>query len=158
MSLILTRLSNRPTLKIFCRKLQQQTRSSSSMTKSSTTPAFNFGFDPYEYTNGRWLRADAAQCGARRVNFDFPALCQKAISSAPGAKKILECSKVEGNFNRAFIIRLDNGAKVVARVPFSIAGPSRLVMNSEVATITYRKLDDNSLDRTRSTDKRSHSS
>ncbi|KAI3394042.1 hypothetical protein diail_3307, partial [Diaporthe ilicicola] len=99
--------------------------------------SFNFGFDPYEYTNGRWLRADAAQRDARRVKFDFPALCQKAISSALGAKEILECSKVEGNFNRAFIIRLDNGTKVVARVPFSVAGPSRLVTNSEVATMAY---------------------
>ncbi|KAG6356702.1 hypothetical protein INS49_014576 [Diaporthe citri] len=79
-------------------------------------PSFKFGFDPYEYTNGRWLRADAAQRDARRVNFDFPALCQKAISSVAGAKGTLECSKVEGNFNRAFIIRFDNGTKVVARV------------------------------------------
>ncbi|ROW04488.1 hypothetical protein VMCG_05038 [Cytospora schulzeri] len=137
MSLILTRLSKRPTVRCFCRKLLQQTYSSSSITKSSTTPSFNFGFDPYEYTNGRWLRADAAQRDARRVKFDFPALCQKAISSAPGAKGILKCSMVEGNFNRAFILRLDNGTKVVARVPFSIAGPPRLVTNSEVATMAY---------------------
>lgn len=121
-------------------------------------PSFNFSFDAYEYTNGRWLRADAAQRDARRIKFDFPALCQKAISSAPGAKEILECSKVEGNFNRAFIIRLDNGAKVVARVPFSVAGPSRLVTNSEVATMAYRKLYDIPLDRARSADKCFHSS
>lgn len=158
MSLILTRLSRLPTVRFFCRKLQQQTYSSSSMTRSSTTPSFNSDFDPYEYTNGCWLRADAAQRDARRVKFDFPALCQKAISSAPGANEILECSKVEGNFNRAFIIRLDNGTKVVARVPFSVAGPSRLVTNSEVATMAYRKLYDVSLDSARLTDKCSHSS
>lgn len=120
------------------------------MTKSSTLSSFNFGFDPYEYTDGRWLRSDVAQRDARRVKFDFPALCQKAISSAPGAKGILECLKVEGNFDRAFIICLDNGIKVVARVPFSVAGPSRLVTNSEVATMAYRKLHKISLDRNRS--------
>lgn len=108
------------------------------MTESLTVPSFDFGFDPHEYTNGRWLRADTAQREARRVKFDFPALCQKAISSTPGATGISECFKEEGNFNSAFIIRLDNGAKVVARVPFSAAGPSRLVMNSEVATMSYR--------------------
>lgn len=158
MSLIWTRLSKRPTVRFFCMKLQQQTCSSSSMTKSSIMASSNFGFDPYDYTNGRWLRADASQRDARRIKFDFPALCQKAISSAPGAKGISECTKVEGNFNRAFIISLDNGTKVVARVPLSVAGPSRLVTNSEVATMAYRMLYGNSLDRARSTDKRFHSS
>lgn len=141
MSLILMQLLKRPIVRFIYRKLQQHTFSSSSITNSSTMVPFNFGFDPYEYTNGRWLRADTAQRDARRVQFDFVALCQKAIGSVPGAEGILKCLKVEGNFNRAFIILLDNGTKVVARVPFSIAGPSRLVTNSEVATMAYRKSD-----------------
>lgn len=138
MLLILTQFSNR-LIRILCSKLQYRKNSSSSKTTSSALSSFNFGFDPYGYNRGRWLHADAAQCEARRVNFNFPALCQKAISSAPGAKEILECSKVEGNFNRAFIICLDNGTKVVAKVPFPVAGPSRLVTNSEVATMAYSK-------------------
>lgn len=155
---MMTRLTKRPIVRFFCRKLLQRTYSLSSMTKSSTEPSFHFDFDPHEYTNGRWLRADAAQREARRVKFDFPSLCQKAISSAPGAKGILKCLKLEGKFNRAFIICLDNGIKVVARVPYSVAGPSRLVTNSEGATMAYRKLHKISLDRTRSTDKRFRSS
>lgn len=38
-----------------------------------------------------------------------------------------------------FILHLDNGAKVVARVPFRLAGPPALVTHSEVATIAYGK-------------------
>ncbi|KAI7780491.1 Altered inheritance of mitochondria protein 9 [Diaporthe eres] len=99
--------------------------------------SFQYSFDPHEYTSGCWLRADAAQRDARRVRFDFATLCQKAIDSSPGAKKVLQGVKVEGNFNRAFILDLDNGSRVVARIPFPVAGPSRLVTNSEVATIAY---------------------
>lgn len=158
MSLILTRLSKRPTIRLYCRKLQRRTYSSTSISESPTVPSFDFGFDPHEYTNGRWLRADTAQRDARRVKFDFPALCQKAISSTPGATGILDCSKEEGNFNSAFIMRLDNGTKVVARVPFSAAGPPRLVTNSEVATMAYRRLYNLFLDRVRLTDMRFPSS
>lgn len=106
---------------------------------SSTMTSFQYSFDPHEYTSGCWLRADAAQRDARRVRFDFATLCQKAIDSSPGAKKVLQGVKVEGNFNRAFILDLDNGSRVVARIPFPVAGPSRLVTNSEVATIAYGK-------------------
>ncbi|KAH7317657.1 kinase-like domain-containing protein [Rhexocercosporidium sp. MPI-PUGE-AT-0058] len=69
--------------------------------------------DPYHYTTGRWLNRDKLQRGARYVKFDFPAL--------------------------VFILYLDNGERVVARVPFRIAGPRRLVTNSEVATMTYAR-------------------
>lgn len=94
-------------------------------------------FDPYEYTSGCWMRDEVAQRQARRVEFNFPMLRQKAVQSCPGAKEVLRCVKVEGNFNRAFIFHLDNGLMVVARIPFSVAGPARLVTNSEVATLAY---------------------
>ncbi|KAI1126050.1 kinase-like domain-containing protein [Nemania abortiva] len=94
-------------------------------------------FDPYNYTGGCWMRNDAEQQQARHVVFNFPKLCEKAIESSPGARKIMQCDKVEGNFNRAFILHLDNDSKVVARIPFSVAGPTRLTTNSEVATMSY---------------------
>ncbi|RMD44663.1 hypothetical protein DV735_g483, partial [Chaetothyriales sp. CBS 134920] len=62
---------------------------------------------------------------------------KKAILCSPGARDIVQCLKIEGGFNRAFILRLDNGTSLVARVPFSIAGPARLITNSEVATMEY---------------------
>ena len=33
----------------------------------------------------------------------------------------------------------DDGSRVVAKLPTSVAGPARFVTNSEVATVTYCK-------------------
>ncbi|KAH8679545.1 kinase-like domain-containing protein [Tricladium varicosporioides] len=93
--------------------------------------------DPYLYTTGRWLNHDNLQRKARCIKFDFPALCKKAVNTRSGATKVIRYEKKEGGFNRAFILYLDNGERVVARVPFHIAGPRRLTTNSEVATMTY---------------------
>ncbi|RMZ79907.1 hypothetical protein DV738_g3067, partial [Chaetothyriales sp. CBS 135597] len=97
----------------------------------------SLGFDPHKYTSGRWLRLDEQQFQARYIAFDFDKLCKKAIACSPGARDIAGCLKLEGGFNRAFVLRLDNGASIVARVPFSVAGPARLTTNSEVATMEY---------------------
>jgi hypothetical protein len=93
--------------------------------------------DPYHYTTGRWLNRDELQRKARYRKFDFAALCQKAVNTCSGATRVIRYEKKEGGFNRVFILYLDNGERVVARVPFRIAGPRRLTTNSEVATLTY---------------------
>jgi hypothetical protein len=38
---------------------------------------------------------------------------------------VLSCEKKEGGFNRVFVIRLDNGRSVIARLPTKLAGPPR---------------------------------
>jgi hypothetical protein len=98
---------------------------------------YGSGFDPYRYTSGRWLRSDDQQQKARHIAFDFDKLCERVISCSAGASSIVECVKVEGGFNRAFIIQLNNGASLVARIPFSVAGPQRLTTGSEIATMNY---------------------
>ena len=85
------------------------------------------------WTASRWGDGKTA----RQLTFDFSKLCDKAISCSPGASVIVECLKLEGGFNRAFNLRLDNGTSLVARVPFSVAGPAQLVTNSEIATLEY---------------------
>jgi len=66
-------------------------------------------------------------------------LVDKAIARAAGAKRVRQCVKIEGSFNRAFVLKLDTGASVVARIPFPHAGPRRLTTHSEVATLRYSK-------------------
>ncbi|KAH9871746.1 hypothetical protein J1614_006002, partial [Plenodomus biglobosus] len=92
---------------------------------------------PHSYTTGRWLNHDRLQREARYVEFDFAALCTKAVIVCTGATKVVRYEKKEGGFNRVFLLWLDNGARVVARVPYRIAGPRRLITNSEVATMAY---------------------
>ncbi|KAK3349526.1 kinase-like domain-containing protein [Lasiosphaeria hispida] len=93
--------------------------------------------DPYAYTSGRWLRNHAAETAARQLRFDFDGLCRRAVACRPGASKVVRWEKYEGSYNRAFVLHLDDGSTLVARVPFSAAGPPRLVTNSEVATMAY---------------------
>ncbi len=93
--------------------------------------------DPYIYTSGRWLHRDKEQREARYIRFNFSALCKRAVDVCDGASKIIDYVKREGNFNRVFIMHMDNGKLVVAKIPFRVAGPPRLLTNSEVATMTY---------------------
>jgi hypothetical protein len=102
----------------------------------------NFEFkdiDPYSYTGGRWLNRDSLERTSRHVKFDFSALCERAIRVCPDATRIIKYEKREGGFNRVFLLTMDNGTCVVARIPTSISGPPRLTTNSEVATMTYCK-------------------
>lgn len=48
--------------------------------------------------------------------------------------------KIEGGFNRVFIFTLDNSERIVARLPFTLTGPSQITTSSEVATIKYCEL------------------
>jgi hypothetical protein len=96
------------------------------------------GLDPYTYTSGRWLRCDELERESRLIRFDFDALCRRIIELCPGASSITSYDKKEGGFNRVFIFHTDTAKRIVARLPFELAGPSRLTTNSEVATIKYR--------------------
>ena len=93
--------------------------------------------DPYSYTDGHWLHRDELQRQARYVHFDFSRLCDVAIRVSEGASCVTSYEKKEGGYNRVFILTMDTGNRVVARIPTRVAGPARLTTNSEVATIEY---------------------
>jgi hypothetical protein len=76
---------------------------------------------------------------SRYIRFNFEALCQRIIHLCPGADAIAACRKIEGGFNRVFIFTLNNAKQLVARLPFPLAGPTKLTTASEVATIRYRE-------------------
>lgn len=89
--------------------------------------------DPYTYTSGRWLRHDKLERDLRISNSTLNALCQRVIDLSPGAESITACEKKEGGFNRVFVFTLesDNANKrVMARIPFGIAGPAQLTTAS----------------------------
>ncbi|GFF69840.1 hypothetical protein IFM47457_02487 [Aspergillus lentulus] len=95
------------------------------------------GIDPHTYTSGRWLCRDNVERDSRYIRFNFEALCQRVIHLCPGADAIAACRKIEGGFNRVFIFTLNNAEQLVARLPFPLAGPTKLTTASEVATIRY---------------------
>ena len=93
--------------------------------------------NPHEYTSGRWLHRNKEQTEARYIEFDYDALCRKVVEQCPGSQSVAECKKIEGGFNRVFLFTMDDEQILIARLPFSLAGPPRLVIHSEVATIAY---------------------
>jgi hypothetical protein len=105
----------------------------------ASTLTGNAGADPYRYTSGRWLRRDALERESRLIHFDFDALCRRVLALCPGASSVTSYDKKEGGFNRVFIFHTDNAKRIVAKLPFALAGPSRLTTNSEVATIKYHR-------------------
>jgi hypothetical protein len=95
------------------------------------------GPDPHEYSDGRWLRDNVAHQQARRIPFDFDALCRRVVHICSGADSILSYEKKEGGFNRVFIFQTNNMKVILAKLPFSNAGPAHLTTESEVATIKF---------------------
>lgn len=94
--------------------------------------------DPHHYTSRRWLRDDATQRQKRYIDFDFQLLCDRVVSLSPGATAVRSWQKKEGGFNRIFIMNLDSGSKLVAKIPYPGGGlPQRRATVSEVATVAY---------------------
>jgi hypothetical protein len=91
----------------------------------------------HHYTRGRWLIDDSLERKARYVSFNLAELCAVVITNCSGAERITALERKEGSNARVLIFSLDNGRKVVAKLPTSVAGPKRLTPNPEVATIEY---------------------
>lgn len=72
-------------------------------------------FDPYTYSQGKWLHRNEERQNARKLHFNFEALLEVAMKRSEGAREVVSCEKREDGFNRVFIIEFDNGAKVAAK-------------------------------------------
>jgi hypothetical protein len=94
-------------------------------------------FDPYTYTHGTWIHRNDERQAGRKLQFNFDALLGLAIDRTPGATRVLSCDKKVGGFNRVFVVRLDSGKSVIARLPTKLAGPPRTTVSSEVATLQF---------------------
>jgi hypothetical protein len=91
------------------------------------------------YTSGRWLWNEHEQLTSRYRRFDVPCL-QKAACQAVGANKCVSFEKIgEGNYNKAYRLEMDDGQKVIAKVPHPNAGPRMLTTASEVATMDFAR-------------------
>jgi len=102
------------------------------------------GQDPSEeyfnYTSGGWIYNEKRQLDARRVVFSISEL-KKVVVSMVGASECLTVTKLpEGLFNRAFLLSMNDGSEVIARLPTpatGVSGPAHFVTASEVATMEF---------------------
>jgi len=91
------------------------------------------------YTSGRWLWNEREQLEARYRRFDVSSL-QQAACQAVGAKKCISFKKIgEGNYNKAYRLEMEDGQKIIAKVPHPNAGPRVHTTASEVATMEFAR-------------------
>lgn len=91
----------------------------------------------FRYSAGRWVFNEARQLAERSVRFNMNELA-RVTAACLGAGSCLNIEKLsEGNFNKAFLMTLDSGVQVVAKVPNPNAGRPHATTASEVATMDY---------------------
>jgi hypothetical protein len=89
----------------------------------------------FKYTNGRFLVRQKESCDQRYLKFDLDQLCAVAASAGISKSPIRMIEKMEGGFSKALLMSKEDGTEVVAKLPFSIAGPPKYLTASEAAVL-----------------------
>ena len=91
----------------------------------------------YRYTYGQRLWDEQAQLSSRYFQFNVAELAQIDARSI-GASSCVEIKKVpEGNFNKTFLLIMNDGNEVIAKIPNPNAGRPHFTTASEVATMDF---------------------
>ena len=91
----------------------------------------------YRYNSGRWLWNEREQFARRYVKFDLTGLLEVS-AKAVGARQCVQIDKLpEGNFNKVFKLTMDNGKRLIAKIPIPNAGRPHYTSASEVASMDY---------------------
>ncbi|EZG05962.1 hypothetical protein H106_04448 [Trichophyton rubrum CBS 735.88] len=91
----------------------------------------------FRYTSGRWLINEKHQLDQRFVEFSIDMLCSRAAAIFGPKTKCVRVVKIEGNSNKAFLLTMDDGNEVIAKIPCPNAGAPFLTTASEVATLRF---------------------
>jgi hypothetical protein len=83
------------------------------------------------------LVREKESCDQRYLKFDLDQLCAVASSAGGSKSPIRTIEKMEGGFSKALLMRKEDGTEVVAKLPFSIAGPPKYLTASEAAVLQY---------------------
>ena len=76
----------------------------------------------------------------REIRFDLNRLVSVAAESVGAARCISIEKYPDGMFNKAYLMSMDNGQEVVAKVPNPNAGMPHFTTASEVATMNFVRL------------------
>ncbi|RDW83787.1 aminoglycoside phosphotransferase family protein [Aspergillus mulundensis] len=89
------------------------------------------------FTSGRWLWREQEQFACRYVQFELQPLLDIA-ASAVGAQYCARVLKLaEGQYNKVFVLTMDNGREIIAKLPNPNAGRPHFTTSSEVATMDF---------------------
>lgn len=90
------------------------------ITPANSTPRRDF----FSYTPGRYLYNENLRFAERYVEFNVEALENIAARSV-GWKKVTRIRKLaEGGFNRVFLLTMEDGFEVIAKIPYPLLSPN----------------------------------
>ena len=91
----------------------------------------------FTFTRGRFVVDEKDQMERRHIRFDMNELAVIAARSvgSRGCVSIQKCP--DGMYNKCFVLEMDDGQEVIAKVPNPNAGVSHLTIASEVATMGF---------------------
>ncbi len=98
---------------------------------------WNENQDFFRYTAGRFLFDEIKQMACRRVQFDMNELVHIAASSTASRSCVAIRKLPEGQYSKAFLLIMDDGKRVIAKVPNPNAGRPHYTTASEVATMDF---------------------
>ncbi len=98
---------------------------------------WNENQDFFRYTAGRFLFDEIKQMACRRVQFDMNELVHIAASSTASKSCVAVRKLPEGQYSKAFLLIMDDGKRVIAKVPNPNAGRPHYTTASEVATMDF---------------------
>lgn len=91
----------------------------------------------FTYTSGRYLYNENLRFAERHVKFNVDAL-KTAAARCVDRQSVTRIRKLaEGGFNRVFILTMDDGFEVIAKIPYLLTVPKKLTTESEVATMDF---------------------
>ncbi|KAH5006440.1 hypothetical protein HBI81_197980 [Parastagonospora nodorum] len=97
------------------------------------------GQDLFNYTRGRFVHNDEHEMSRRHVRFNVNELA-RCVAEAVGAKACMNISKyLDGMYNKSMLLTMNDGSRVVAKVPNPNAGLPHLATASEVATMAFAR-------------------
>lgn len=91
----------------------------------------------FKFTRGRFIVDEAENLRKREIRFDMNSLARVAAESVGAARCISIEKYPDGMFNKAFLMSMDDGREVIAKVPNPNAGVPHFTTASEVATMDF---------------------
>jgi len=93
----------------------------------------------FKFTRGRFIVDETENVRKREIRFDLNKLADVAAASV-GATECISITKYpDGMFSKAYLMSMENGREVVAKVPNPNAGIPHFTTASEVATMNFAR-------------------
>lgn len=94
----------------------------------------------FQFTRGRFVSNEEFEMSRRCVHFNMDKLAEIAASTVDSRNCVAIEKYPDGQYAKAFLMTMEDGKQVVAKVPNPNAGQAQLTTASEVATMEFLKM------------------